>query len=220
MKDPEAPPTHPCGPNTSFQFKTPMPYQFQKESVPKANAAKAALLKEEHPIYQTSSSEVGKLMGQDSDLHMRWYGLNGAFTNFCTAGGAALSKHNVKTGLNTAMDRSDHHPTFDQGWSGHLGQTDFNVRLAAPPSPACTPRVLSLCLHAARLSRVSRSIARPPDRLQTESTPSLSTPGPVAPLLACDALVIKVHGRIGIRALSLFARGCVLMVHMDCPLDI
>ena len=39
----------------------------------------------------------------------------------------APPKTKVNTSLNTAMDRSDVHPAMDQGWSGHLGLTDYNV---------------------------------------------------------------------------------------------
>ena len=44
-----------------------------------------------------------------------------------TAGGMALPKTRVNTGLNTSFDHSDVHHAMDQGWSGHLGLTDFNI---------------------------------------------------------------------------------------------
>lgn len=124
MLHPEAPPTHPCGPNTNFQYPTPMPFTFQDGALSTHNSSKHGLQKMEHPIYVTSTSEIGKLSLQHTDLHMRWYGLKGDFTS---GWDSAPSKTRVNTGLNTAMDRSDFHPTFDQGWSGHLGLTDFNI---------------------------------------------------------------------------------------------
>jgi hypothetical protein len=51
------------------------------------------------------------------------YGLEGGFT----ASWVAPPATKVNTGLNTAMERSDIHPAFDQGWSGNLGLKDFNV---------------------------------------------------------------------------------------------
>jgi hypothetical protein len=123
MVHPEAPPTHPTGPNTSFQFPTPMPYRFDGESVP-AHNRRHELAKPEHPIYTTTTSEVGKLPLQATDLHMRWYGLEGMFTK---SWGDVLPKTLVNSGLNTSMDRSVVHPTHDQGWSGHLGLTHYNI---------------------------------------------------------------------------------------------
>jgi len=123
MVHPEAPPTHPCGPNTNFQFPTPMPHRFEASSLPQQNA-RLATAKAEHPIYATSSSEIGKLGLQASDLHMRYYGLEGEFTRQWDS---ALPKTRVATGLSTSMDHSKHHHAFDQGWSGNLGLTDFNI---------------------------------------------------------------------------------------------
>jgi len=124
MEHPEAPPTHPCGPNTNFQYPTPMPARFVDTCIDECNMMRSKLMKEEHPIYQTSSSEVGKMGLQASDLPMRWYGLEGRFTN---GWAAALPKTRVNNGLNTSMDRSDIHFSFDQGWSGHLTNADFNI---------------------------------------------------------------------------------------------
>ena len=39
----------------------------------------------------------------------------------------ALPKTRVNSGLNTSFDHSDVHHAMDQGWSGHLGLTDFNI---------------------------------------------------------------------------------------------
>jgi len=127
MSHPEAPPTHPCGPNTNFQFPTPMPFAHDEKSLPIHNDSKLSLQRADHPIYATTSSEIGKLSIQQSDQHMRWYGLAGRFTTWNCAGGEALPKSRVNTGLNTAFDRSNVHPTHDQGWSGHLGLTDVNI---------------------------------------------------------------------------------------------
>ena len=118
----EKPPDHPKGPNTNFQFPTPMPHRYTAEALPVHNQ-RFAETKKEHPIYSTTQSEFGKLPIQMTDFPMRWYGLEGGFTG----GWVAPPKTKVNTGLNTAMDRSDIHPAFDQGWSGHLGLKDFNV---------------------------------------------------------------------------------------------
>jgi len=123
MAHPEAPPTHPKGPNTNFQYPTPMPHRFMEESLTVHNAHHTKARKE-HPIYETSASVIGKLNLQATDLPMRWYGLEGEFTNSWSS---ALPKTKVATGLNTALDHSDIHHTMDQGWSGQLGLTDFNV---------------------------------------------------------------------------------------------
>lgn len=124
MAHPEAPPEHPCGPDTNFQYPTPMPYRFDEKCLTGANDARKAMQRAEHPIYQTTSTEVGALGLGATDLHMRWYGLEGKFTK---SWGESLPKTRVNTGLNTSFDRSNIHPTYDQGWSGHLGFTDFNV---------------------------------------------------------------------------------------------
>jgi len=123
MVHPEAPPTHPKGPNTNFSYPTPMPHRYREESLASHNA-RHENSKKEHPIYATSSQVVGALDIQNTDLHMRWYGLEGQFT---AQWNAALPKTRVSTGLNTAMDRSNVHHGFDQGWTGNLGLTDFNI---------------------------------------------------------------------------------------------
>jgi len=123
MVHPEAPPTHPKGPNTNFQYPTPMPFRYTETSLAEHNLRHESV-KAEHPIYATSGDEVGKLPLQHSDLPMRWYGLEGAFTSQWNS---ALPKTRVATGLNTAMDRNKFHHEFDQGWRGNLGLTDFNI---------------------------------------------------------------------------------------------
>lgn len=128
MVDTEAPPSHPRGPNTKFNVPTPMPFRYQTEALPQINSRfENGLVKEEHPIYATTTSEFGKLPAQFSDLPMRWYGLTGEFTTAVTAGGLALPKDKVSTGLNTALDRSKFHHEYDQGWRGNLSVTDFNI---------------------------------------------------------------------------------------------
>ena len=82
--------------------------------------------KPENPTYSTSSSDIGKLSLQHTDFPIRWYGLRGEFTsNFFLGGQGPKSK--VNTGLNTAMDRSDVHHAYDQGWTGHMGLRDHNI---------------------------------------------------------------------------------------------
>mmetsp|Transcript_26208 Transcript_26208/g.52531 ORF Transcript_26208/g.52531 Transcript_26208/m.52531 type:complete len:181 (-) Transcript_26208:504-1046(-) len=127
MCHPEAPPTHPKGPNTNFQYPTPMPFRFQEEALPTHNK-RHEKARVEHPIYATSSSEIGKLTVEHTDLPLRWYGLEGDFTRtWDSALPFTLPKTRVSSGLNTALDHSDIHHTMDQGWSGNLGLTDFNV---------------------------------------------------------------------------------------------
>jgi len=123
MTHPEAPPTHPKGPNTNFQYPTPMPFRFREGALSTHNAHQSKK-RQEHPIYETSANVIGRLAIQNTDLHMRWYGIEGEFTSTWNS---ALPKTRVSTGLNTAMDYSDIHHTMDQGWSGNLGLTDFNV---------------------------------------------------------------------------------------------
>ena len=100
-----------------------MPFRYSENSLPEHNF-RHTVAKQEHPIYATSNSEIGKLQLQHTDLPMRWYGLEGAFTSQWNA---ALPKTRVATGLNTAMDRSKINHEFDQGWRGNLGVTDFNI---------------------------------------------------------------------------------------------
>ena len=118
----ERPPSHPKGPNTNFQYPTPMPYRYTEGSLSEHNARLEGA-KQEHPIYATTTSEFGKIAIQETDFPMRWYGLEGGFTSSWVA----PPKTKVNTGLNTAMERSDIHTVFDQGWSGNLGLKDFNV---------------------------------------------------------------------------------------------
>ena len=117
MVHPEAPPTHPKGPNTNFKYPTPMPFRYHENSLASHNA-RHAVSKTEHPIYATTASEIGKLELQHTDLPMRWYGLEGVFTSQWNA---ALPKTRVATGLNTSMDRSKFHHEYDQGWRGNMG---------------------------------------------------------------------------------------------------
>ena len=166
MKHPEDPPKHPCGPNTSFQYKTPMPHTFTESSLPKHNGAKTTFQREEHPIYQATSTEIGRLPLQETDLHMRWYGLQGEFTN---GWAAALPKTRVNTGLNTGMDRSNVHPIMDQGWSGHLGLTDFGM------CPRSEMRARSQRRGGPRTTdRSPHHSPRPLQPYPTDSTPSRS----------------------------------------------
>lgn len=124
MKHPEVPPDFPCGPNTKFSNVTPLPHRFKEPSLPQHNAAKLRMQRPEHPIYQSTSSEIGKLTMVAGDMPMRFYPIEGRFTRQWDS---APSKTRVNTGLNTAIDRSDVHHTYDQGWSGHLGLSDFNI---------------------------------------------------------------------------------------------
>mmetsp|Transcript_19843 Transcript_19843/g.60200 ORF Transcript_19843/g.60200 Transcript_19843/m.60200 type:complete len:184 (-) Transcript_19843:99-650(-) len=121
----EKPAAYPSGPNTSFSDPTPMPFRFQEESLALHNQRYSAHMPQ-HPCFQTSSAEIGKLPLSKTDFHMRWYGLQGRFTTQFYLGGAKPGEK-VGTGLTTAMDRSSTHHTFDQGWSGKLGLKDYNI---------------------------------------------------------------------------------------------
>jgi len=123
MVHPEAPPSHPKGPNTNFQYPTPMPFRHTSKALPAYNE-RFETVKEDHPIYSATSGDIGKLSVQESDLPMRFYGLNGDFT---AQWNSALPKTRVATGLNTSMDHSKFHHAMDQGWRGNLGLTDFNI---------------------------------------------------------------------------------------------
>ena len=99
----ETPSTYPSGQDTSFQNLTPMPFRFTEDALPLQAAKKVEML----PSYQTTTSEIGKHVVESSDLPMRWYGRSGDFTSSWVA----PPKTKVSTGLNTAIYRSDIHPT-------------------------------------------------------------------------------------------------------------
>lgn len=125
FKSTEEPSAFPSGQDTSFQNLTPMPFRFTEEALPAVNVrlSPEKAKPEPPPSYMTTSSEIGKLGITETDLPMRWYGRQGAFTSSWVAPPATR----VSTGLGTALDRSNFHPSQDQGWSGHLGLTDYNV---------------------------------------------------------------------------------------------
>ena len=56
----EKPKQYPSGPNTSFADPTPMPFRFQDGALPAHNARFAAN-KPQHPCFETSSADIGKL---------------------------------------------------------------------------------------------------------------------------------------------------------------
>ena len=98
--------------DTSFSNATPMPFRFTDDAVPVVNQRLTQSIGKPSPPpqYMTSSSEVGKLGISETDLPMRWYGRAGAFTSSWVA----PPKTRVSTGLNTAFDHSNVHPTADQ----------------------------------------------------------------------------------------------------------
>jgi len=122
----EKPKAYPSGPNTSFADPTPMPFRFEEGALPSHNHRYSGVQKPQHPCFETSSSDIGKLALTKTDFPMRWYGLEGRFTDQFYRGGAKPGQR-VGSGLNTAMDRSNAHHHFDQGWSGKLGLTDHNI---------------------------------------------------------------------------------------------
>jgi hypothetical protein len=120
---------HPCpsGPDTNFMNKTAMPHRFTADCIPDAQRKhKEVVRAADHPIYSTTASEIGRLPCSNADLHMRWYGLRGEFTDKFYLGGAN-PKGNVNSGLNTAMDRSGVHHSHDQGWGGNQGLKHHNI---------------------------------------------------------------------------------------------
>jgi len=136
FKSKEEPSNYPSGQDTSFQNLTPMPFRFTDNALVLQTPKKVEL-----PYYQTTTSEVGKMPVGSVDLPMRWYGRSGMFTSSWVA----PPKTKVSTGLNTAMFHSDIHPTQDQGWSGHLGLTDYNVaNLKASTFVGKAPRTTTL----------------------------------------------------------------------------
>ena len=72
MVHPEAPPTHPKGPNTNFQYPTPIPFRYRDEALGSINKRHEEA-KTEHPIYASTTMEIGKLPMQPTDFPMRWY---------------------------------------------------------------------------------------------------------------------------------------------------
>ena len=121
----ELPAPYPSGPNTSFLDPTPMPYRFTEPALT-AHNARHAFTTPEDPTYCTTTSEFGKLAMRAADYPIRWYGLRGEFTTSFFLGGQG-PKSKVNSGLNAAMDRSDIHHVYDQGWSGHMGLRDYNI---------------------------------------------------------------------------------------------
>ena len=122
FKSKEEPSPYPCGQDTSFQNATPMPFRFTDGALSTLNERHKSEVVSP-PQYTKTSSEVGKLPVNDTDLPMRWYGRSGIFTSSWVA----APKTKVNAGLNTSMDHSNVHHVQDQGWSGHLGLTSFNV---------------------------------------------------------------------------------------------
>jgi hypothetical protein len=123
LQSKEEPSLYPSGQDTSFQNATPMPFRFTSDALDTVNKRLETSQKVASPTYQTSASEVGKLGITETDLPMRWYGRKGEFTS----GWVAPPSSRVNAGLSTSLDRSNFHVTQDQGWSGHLGLTDYNV---------------------------------------------------------------------------------------------
>jgi len=123
FKSKEEPSGYPSGQDTKFQNATPMPFRFTGDALPTLNERLSGEGKSVLPHYTTNTSEVGKYGVTETDLPMRWYGRSGMFTSSWVA----EPKTRVSTGLSTSMDHSNVHHGQDQGWSGHLGLTDYNV---------------------------------------------------------------------------------------------
>ena len=134
----EEPSTVPCGQDTSFQHQTPMPFRFTASALDDVNKRHDSP-KVVSPIYATTSSEVGQLGLQASDLPMRWYGRAGHFTQSWVAPPSTCGR----TGLTTAIERSNTHHSGDQGWSGHLGLNDYGPNLHAASFVGRDPRSIA-----------------------------------------------------------------------------
>jgi hypothetical protein len=104
----EEPSKYPTGQDSSFMHMTPMPFRFTEQYVEERKAALSISPKKKLlPYYQTSSSDVGKLAIEPTDLPMRWYGIRGGFTSSWVA----ESKTMTNSGLSTSIFRSNVHPT-------------------------------------------------------------------------------------------------------------
>ena len=110
FKSKEEPSAYPSGQDTSFQNLTPMPYRFTEKALPAVNTrlSPEKAKPEPPPSYMTTASEIGKLGLSETDLPMRWYGRQGQFTSSWVAPPATR----VSTGLGTALDRSNFHPSY------------------------------------------------------------------------------------------------------------
>jgi hypothetical protein len=123
MKSKEEPSPYPSGQDTSFKNLTPMPFRFTGEAIPTLNERQTSAKAPPLPQCMTTACEVGRESINETDLPMRWYGRSGMFTSSWVA----EPKTRISTGLSTSMDHSIVHHTQDQGWSGHLGLTSYNV---------------------------------------------------------------------------------------------
>ena len=104
----EEPSKYPTGQDSSFMHMTPMPFRFTEQYVEERKASLSTSPKKKLlPYYQTSSSDVGKLAIEPTDLPMRWYGIRGGFTSSWVA----ESKTMTNSGLSTSIFRSNVHPT-------------------------------------------------------------------------------------------------------------
>ena len=110
VKSKEEPSAYPSGQDTSFLNLTPMPYRFTEKALPAVNVRLSPQKAKPPPppSYMTTSSEIGKLGLSETDLPMRWYGRMGQFTSSWVAPPSQM----VSTGLGTAMDRSNYHPSY------------------------------------------------------------------------------------------------------------
>jgi len=121
----EKPKGYASGPDTSFAEPTPMPRRFMEDSLGEHNS-RFTTQKQQHPCFETASSDIGKLPITEADMPLRWYGLEGKFTTQFYLGGARPGQK-ANSALSTAMDRSSIHHSFDQGWSGKAGLRDHNI---------------------------------------------------------------------------------------------
>ena len=106
FKSKEEPSKFPSGQDTSFSNPTEIPFRFTEGSMD-VRKTMSPTKKPDNPNYMTTAQEVGKLDAVETDMPMRWYGRNGQFTSSWVA----ESKTMTRSGLGTAIDRSDVHPT-------------------------------------------------------------------------------------------------------------
>lgn len=104
VKSHESPSIVRSGQDTIFSQPTEMPYRFTEMAICDQQASSI-----KHgsnlPHYQTSSSQIGKISLEPTDLPMRWYGRDGSFTSSWIADSKSLGS----TGLSTSIDRSNVH---------------------------------------------------------------------------------------------------------------
>mmetsp|Transcript_1946 Transcript_1946/g.4951 ORF Transcript_1946/g.4951 Transcript_1946/m.4951 type:complete len:173 (-) Transcript_1946:112-630(-) len=90
-----------------------LPGRFREEDV-----WKKVDRKRQHPMYSTTSHEIGLRQPTIAQLPTKWFAQSGTFSKeFMNANRFGESRKTFTT-LNTAMSRSKFHHSLDQGWRG------------------------------------------------------------------------------------------------------